>query len=156
MLSDTRRWVDGKEGHKIPAGFLEILRAVVPEHAQGARVSRYTRFGGHTLVYKVEGWGGKLSVKQWVGSETVGTDIRGSKGVEVEALMDPYRKRFEQEFEDDYKWIDAPGQLAPLVRNVLPSRRRDAQLRPVGLEMAKWLEERRKMYETNLARGRAH
>ena len=113
-------------------------------------------FGGHTLVYTIEGWGRKLSVKQWLGRETVGTDIRGSKRVEVEVLIEPYRKRFKQEFEDDYKMDRCPwGSLLPWYVTYY---------RPKGGtrncdqwdHMSKWLEERRKMYETILACGRVH
>lgn len=100
--------------------------------------------------------GGKLSVKQWLGSETVGTDIRGRKGVDVAELMDPYREQFDQEFADDYKTDRCPwGSLLPWYVTYC---------RPEGGtrncdrwdEMAKWLEERRQMYETILARGRVH
>ena len=100
--------------------------------------------------------GGKLSVKQWLASQTVGTDIRGSKGVEVGALMEPYRKRFKQEFDADYKMDRCPwGSLLPWYVTYC---------RPEGGtrncdrwdEMAKCLEERRQMYEMILARGRVH
>ena len=136
--------------------FLRYYALLYPNTPKAQEFLGTPGFGGHTLVYKVEGWGGKLSVKQWVGSETVGTDIRGSKGVEVGALMGPYRKRFEQEFKDDYKLDRCPwGTLLPWYVTYC---------RPEGGtrncdwwdEMAKWLEERRKMYETILARGRVH
>ena len=95
-------------------------------------------------------------MKQWLGSETVGTDIRGSKGVDLEALMEPYKERFEREFEDDFIMDRCPwGSLLPWYVTYC---------RPEGGtrncdrwdEMAKWLEERRKLYETILARGRVH
>ena len=136
--------------------FCRYYALLYPNTPKAQEFLRTPGFGGHTLVYEVEGMGGLLAVKQWLGSETVGTDIRGRKSVEVGALMEPYKQRFEQEFEADYSMDRCPwGSLLPwYVTYYCPeggTRNCDR-----WDEMAKWLEERRKMYETILTHGRAH
>ena len=95
--------------------FGETMRSCTHAHP---RPDHFLRgYGGSNPTYHI-GDRDDLYVKQWLGTVSVGidvrgafgadvrgavgADVRGAVGADVEALMAPYRERFEQEFADDY------------------------------------------------------
>lgn len=110
-------------------------------------------YGGANPTYHIEDRD-DLYVKQWLGTETVGTDVRGAAGADVEALMTPYRERFKQEFASDYAGNGSPWGPPPLPWFVM-------YFKPKGGtrnwwrwdDMAKWLEEYRERYMDILRSG---
>lgn len=90
-----------------------------------------------------------LSIKQWLGSDTVGISVVGRNNEppsKVRQRVDPFRKSFDEEFEDvTYNdsnwWFVSSFTCEGGTRNFW-----------IWDEAAAWLEERRKRYEEILSR----
>ena len=111
-------------------------------------------YGGSNPTHHIGGRN-DLYVKQWLGTVSVGIDMRGAAGTDVEALMAPYREKFTQEFTHDYMGDRNPwGHSHPLPWFVM-------YFKPEGGirnwrqwdDMAKWPEEYREKYMDILHSG---
>ena len=119
------------------------------------KVDHFLRgYGGSNPTYHI-GARDELYVKQWLGTVSVGIDVRGAVGTDVEALMAPYRERFKQEFARDYAGDRNPWRHSHPLPWFVMYFKPECGTRNWLLwdDMAKWLEEYRERYMDILRSG---